>query len=151
MKLIKSFLICFVIILAANSFVQAQNKVEPKGAVKMIKEFYSAYNTAWSANVTAKALDQSLDDLKMKYCAVMLIVELKGDKDHDILINDQFTDVQHLKTLAVLKDNSKENGYIVSYIAPTTNPLNKPVEEKVTIHLTVMKGARGIVIDSVCD
>jgi len=87
--------------------------------------------------------------LKLKYCAITLIVDLKGDIDHDVLINDQYTDIQHLKTLTVTKDKTKINSYIVSYIAPTTNPLNKPIEEKVVIHLTVMKGARGIVIDSV--
>ena len=66
-----------------------------------------------------------------------------------MLINDQYTDIQHLKTLTVSKDEAKVNSYIVSYIAPTTTPSNKPIEEKVVIRLTVMGGARGIVIDSV--
>jgi hypothetical protein len=149
MKLIKFFSISCAIIISSNNFARAQGEVESKQAIQMIKEFYIAYNTAWSANVTPKVLDQKLDELKMKYCAITLIIDLKGDLNHDILINDQYTDVQHLKTLTVSKDETKVNAYIVSYIAPTTSPSDKPIEEKVVIHLTVMKGARGIVIDSV--
>jgi hypothetical protein len=125
--------------------------VDSKQAIQIIKEFYIAYNTAWSADLTPKELDEKLDNLKMKYCAITLIVDLKGDKDHDLLINDQYTDLQHLKTLSVVKDKAKTNAYIVSYIAPTTSPFNKLIEENVVIHLTVMKGNRGIVIDSVGD
>ncbi|WP_426669705.1 hypothetical protein ACPPVU_00390 [Mucilaginibacter sp. McL0603] len=149
MKLIKFFSISCTIILSSNNFVQAQNEVESKQAIQIIKEFYIAYNTAWSANIAPKVLDQKLDSLKMKYCAITLMICLKGDLDHDVLINDQYTDVRHLKTLIVSKAPTKGNSYIVSYIAPTTNPSNKPIEEKVVIYLTVMKGARGIVIDSV--
>jgi hypothetical protein len=151
MKPIKVFSISFAIIISSNIFAQAQEKVDSKQAIQMIKEFYIAYNTAWSANVTPKVLDQKLDELKMKYCAITLMIDLKGDIDHDVLINDQYTDPQHLKTLTVLKNEAKSNAYIVSYIAPTTNPSNKTIEEKVVIHLTVMKGNRGIVIDSVED
>lgn len=149
MKLIKFFSISCAIVIFSNNFAQAQDEVEAKQAIQMIKEFYIEYNTIWSAVVTPKLLDQKLESLKMKYCAITLMIDLKGDIDHDALINDQYTDVQHLKTLIVSKDPAKINSYIVSYIAPTTNPSNKPIEEKVVIHLTVMKGARGIVIDSV--
>jgi hypothetical protein len=148
MKQIKFFSISCAIIISSNNFAQAQNEVESKEAMQMIKEFYIAYNTAWSSNISPKALDQKLDSLKMKYCSITLIIDLKGDIDHDVIINDQYTDVQHLKTLTVSKAPTKLNSYIVSYIAPTTNPSNKPIEEKVVIHLTVMKGARDIVIDS---
>jgi hypothetical protein len=149
MNPIKFFLIICAIIISSNLLAQAQTVIDSKQAIQMIKEFYIAYNTAWSANILPKVLDQKLDSLKMKYCAITLIIDLKGDIDHDVLINDQYTDVQHLKTLIVSKDPAKVNSYIVSYIAPTTDPLDKPIEEKVVIYLTVMKGARGIVIDSV--
>ena len=139
------------IIISSNIFAQSQQEVDPKQAIQMIKDFYIAYNTAWSANVTPKVLDQKLDELKMKYCAITLMIDLKGDIDHDVLIDDQYTDPQHLKTLTVVKNKTKANAYIVSYIAPTTSPYNKPTEEKVVIYLTVMKGNRGIVIDSVDD
>jgi hypothetical protein len=149
MKLIRFFSISCAIMISTNNFVQAQNEVDSKQAIQKIKEFYIAYNTAWSANVAPKVLNRKLDSLKIKYCAITLMIDLKGDGDHDALINDQYTDVQHLKTLIVTKDPAKINSYIVSYIAPTTSPTNKLIEEKVVIHLTVMKGARGIVIDSV--
>jgi hypothetical protein len=151
MKLIKFFSIGFAIIISVNNLARAQDEVDPDQAIQRIKEFYIAYNTAWSANITPKALDEKLDSLKLKYCAIALMIDLKGDGDHDVLINDQYTDVEHLKTLIVSKESAKVNSYMVSYIAPTTNPSNKPIEEKVIIHLTVMKGARGIVIDCVCD
>ncbi|HEY4327012.1 MAG TPA: hypothetical protein VGN20_23700 [Mucilaginibacter sp.] len=149
MKLIKLLSISWAIIIGSNNFAQAQKEVDSKQAIQVIKQFYIAYNTAWSDNITPEILDQKLDALKMKYCAIALIVDLKGDIDHDVLINDQYTDVQHLKTLTVSKDPVKANSYVVSYIASTTSPSNKPIEEKVIIHLTVMKGARGIVIDCV--
>jgi len=151
MKLIKFFLITCTIAISSINIAQAQSEIEPKQAIQIIKEFYTAYNTAWSANVTPKELDQRLDSLKMKYCSIALMIDLKGDIDHDVLINDQYTDVHHLKTLSVSKDKSKVNSYIVSYIAPTTNPENKPIEEEVVIYLTIIKGARGIVIDSVAN
>jgi hypothetical protein len=149
MRLIKLFLISCSIIIGSNNLARPQNQVDSKQAIQMIREFYIAYNTVWSARLSPQILNQKLDSLKMKYCAITLMVELKGDIDHDVLINDQYTDIQHLKTLTVSKDESKTNSYSVSYTAPTTNPLNKPIEEKVVIHLTVMKGTRGIVIDSV--
>lgn len=149
MSLIKLFFIGYAIIHTSNIFAQARQEVEPKQAIQLIKEFYIAYNTAWSSNVSPKILDQKLDSLQWKYCAITLIVDLKGSVDHDILINDQYTDVQHLKTLSVSKDAHKLNTYTVSYLAPTTNPSDKPIEEKVIIHLTVMKGARGIVINTI--
>lgn len=147
--LLKFFFISYALIYTSCTFAQTRREVDPKQAIQLIKEFYIAYNTAWSSDVSPKILDQKLDSLQMKYCAVTLIVELKGSADHDILINDQYTDVKHLRTLSVSKDTHKLNSYIVSYIAPTTDASDKLIEERVVIHLTVMKGARGIVINSI--
>jgi hypothetical protein len=151
MKLTKLVSLTFTIMIGTINLVHAQNEIDSKQAIQIIKQFYIAYNTAWSANVTSKELDDKLSELKYKYCAVTLWAELEGDLDHDILINDQYTDVPHLKTLTVSKNPKEINSYRVTYIAPTTDPFNKPIEEKVVINLSVMKGARGIVIECICD
>jgi len=142
-----------ILLFVAGAFLsKAQNNVADAQAIQMLKEFYIAYNSEWISTVNPYPLQKKLDSLRRKYCTIQLRNKLKKmDLDHDELINDQYTDIKHLKTLTVIKDPIKTNGYIVSYIAPTFDPTNKPVEEKIVIHVMVAKENGGFKIASVSE
>jgi hypothetical protein len=112
-------------------------------AVNMLKEFYTAYNTAWSNN-SGNVLIKKLDSLQSKYCTRMYYKELRKEfkevgLDHDELINDVATDVDHLNTLKVVKDLKKPNEYIVSYMFFGKDVSNNPLQEKIVIHVLLIK------------
>jgi hypothetical protein len=111
----------------------------------MLKEFYIAYNTAWSSS-KGYPLIKKLDSLQSKYCTISYRRELKKEfkevgLDHDELVNDAATDIEHLNTLNIIKDRSKVNEYIVSYIVVGKDASNKPLQERIVIHVMVTKEA----------
>jgi hypothetical protein len=129
-----------ILLLTVNVIVsKAQDNSFDKQAIAMLKEFYTAYNTAWSTS-KGYVLIRKLDSLQRKYCTQKLRHEVKeSGLDHDPLIGDDYTDVEHLKTLKILKDPAKTDTYIVFYITHTLSAANKPIDEKVIIHVTVAK------------
>jgi hypothetical protein len=132
----------FLLFISGAITTKAQNASD-KQAMQMLKEFYVAYNTVWSTDKYPR-LQKKLDSLQRKYCTIWLRKQLKelskGEgADHDLLINDEFTDVPHLKTLKIIKDVSKPNAYIVSYVDHTMSPAYKPIDKTVIIHVTVAK------------
>jgi hypothetical protein len=128
---------------------EAQNSYSDTEAVKMLKTFYIAYNTAWATSNLkteqgAHAFIEKLDSLKTEYCTIKLRKGLKGlfkkeGLDHDLLLNDEGTDIAHLKTLKIVKDESKTKAYTVSYVDHTLSPAYKPIDNTVIIHVTVAK------------
>ncbi|HWD88567.1 MAG TPA: hypothetical protein VG367_10605 [Mucilaginibacter sp.] len=139
--IIYSFIAC--ITLLSGSSVKAQNDSTDKQAMQMLTEFYTAYNTAWAVHSAPDVLIKRLDSLQSKYCTIKLRAILKKEfkkngLDHDLLLNDQGTDIEHLKTLTVTKDATKSNAYIVSYTVHTTRGY-KPIDIKVIIHVSVVK------------
>jgi len=128
---------------------EAQNSPSDEQAMQMLKAFYIAYNTAWATtklktDQDAHTFIKKLDSLQTKYCTTKLKKELKElfkkeGLDHDLLINDEYTDVTHLKTLKIVKDPSKANMYTVSYIDHTLSPAYKPIDKTVTVNVTVAK------------
>lgn len=111
-------------------------------AVIMLREFYIAYNTAWATTHNGLVLIKKLDSLKVKYCTLSLRKELKSEfkrvgLDHDILISDQETDIEHLKTLQIANVPNEKDAYIVTYLAPIADGNNKLTEEKVSITVTI--------------
>jgi hypothetical protein len=131
------------IILFLPLIAQAQVNPSDKQAIEMLKEFYTKYNTAW-ANTNGKVLIKKLDSLQSEYCTSALRKELKKEfkrvgLDHDELINDDYTDVAHLNTLKITTDLHKANVYIVSYTVFTKDASNNPTQEKIVIHVSVVK------------
>lgn len=134
-------LICFCV----NSAL-TQSSAEENSAIEMLKEFYTVYNITWSAPPNKKeplAMDKKLRELRAKYCTKKLSAQLKNETlDYqDVMLGEWFyTDLKHLKTsLKVIKDNTKTNGYIVSYISPNEDPTGKPIQENVLLKITVAK------------
>jgi hypothetical protein len=148
MKILKLFFIVYIIALV-NSGCQAQQGVDEKQAIAMLKEFYTAYNTVWTTN-HGPSKKEKLDSLQNKYCTQNLITKIREPYlDHDLLISDSYTEPEYLSTLSVIKDLTKINGYIVSYKAPNTDPQGKDYIEQITIHVTVVKERESYKIDSV--
>ena len=142
------FLISIILLTNANC-ASSQNFTPDKQAIKMLKEFYTAYNTAWSTT-KGHELAKKLDSLQLKYCTKKLIRQVKeAGLDQDPLIGIDYTDVEHLKTLTITNDSTKINTYVVSYIAHTLSASNKPIDEKVVIHATVIKEGKSFKIDTV--
>jgi hypothetical protein len=141
----------FIVFLFITSAIisKAQNSTSDQQVIQMLKEFYIAYNTAWatgklSTTKDAAILVKKLDSLQTKYCTIKLRKELKElykkeRLDHDLLTNDEYTNVEHLKTLKITKDETKANAYIVSYVDHTMSPAYKPIDKTVIIHITVAK------------
>jgi hypothetical protein len=133
-----------ILLFVSTTFIShAQIVTDNKAAVEMLKKFYIAYNTEWSTDKFPR-LQKRLDSLQNKYCTIWLKKQLKemtrGEgSDHDLLINDEYTDVPHLKTLKVVNDLGKPNTYIVSYVDHTMSPAYKPIDKTVVIHVTVVK------------
>ena len=141
---------CIVISNTCICREEAQNSYSDTEAVTMLKAFYIVYNTAWSTSNLkteqgAHAFIKKLDSLQTEYCTIKLRKGLnklfkKEGLDHDLLTNDEFTDIAHLKTLKIVKDESKTNAYTVSYVDHATlSPAYKPIDNTVIIHVTVAK------------
>lgn len=148
MKNLKTILVLSFTIFA-NSGCQAQQNDEDKRAISVIKNFYVLYNTEWSTN---HGLDKrnKLDSLMNLYCTRNLISEV-GEQylDHDMLIKDLYTTVDYLNTITVTKDSTRTATYIVSYDAPSEDPLGNDYVEKVIIYVTVVKEGESYKIDNV--
>ena len=135
--------IILVLLFAQYYFISnAQVVPNDKRAIEMLKKFYTAYNTVYSTD-KYPLLQKRLDSLQKQYCTIWLRKQLKelakGEGlDHDLLVNDECTDVAHLKTLKVVQD-AKPNTYIVSYVDHTFSPAYKPIDKTVFIHVTVEK------------
>jgi hypothetical protein len=148
MKAIIYFFIIFTILLCNSGYARAQNNVEDKQAIQMLKEFYIAYNAAWSA-AKGEIPMKKLRSLQRKYCTSKLINAIKDeDFDHDPLLGEDYEYVEHLNTVTVIKDRNKGNTYIVSYIDHTTQGGN-PIDIKVVLHVILVKEGGSFKIASV--
>jgi hypothetical protein len=148
-SIIYFFSIC-LILLVDNGCASAQNNVPEKQAVQMLREFYTAYS---KIKFTVKYRNQ-IDSLQKKYCTIKLRKELKeefkaGGLDHDPLTNDYGMDDVKLKTMLIKRESATVNVYSVSYTTSTTSPANKPIEEKVTLHVAVAEETGVLKIASV--
>jgi hypothetical protein len=132
-------LITYMILLGSNCRKAQDNAIE-KQSIAMLKEFYTSYS---SLKFIAKDL-QKIDSLQKKYCSISERKELKEEfrangLDHDLLTNDHGIDAKSLKTLTIIKSTTKTNDYIVSYLIQTLSAANKPIQEKVILHVTIIK------------
>ncbi|GAA4324337.1 hypothetical protein GCM10023149_25870 [Mucilaginibacter gynuensis] len=139
----KKALLLFFFLLNINlSFGQINSQEDP--AAKMLKEFYTAYNVTWSTTKNDNVLIQDIDSLRKKYCTIELYNKLKKDfsiygLDRDLLIKDEYTNVQYIKTLKVTKSTANNAIYIVSYIDSTLSPSYKPIKKNVVLNVMVVK------------
>ena len=141
----------FVLLFMASAVVaKAQNDAEEKQAVQMLKEFYIAYNAAWSTAHHGIPI-KKLDSLQRKYCTKKMRDEVKEfGLDHDSVIGVDNLYAEHLKTVTVIKDSAKTNAYMVSYSYHTTFG-SQSTDTKVVLHVTFVKEGVNFKIDSVIE
>lgn len=144
MKL-KILLMTLSIALFVNGCVQAQKPSLDNEVEKMIKEFYTKYCNTWnssSSKVPANVLYERIDSLTQKYCTKKIRNDAKSwfEDGHDLLTNDWGIDLESLKSLTIVKDSTKSNAYIVSYMVETypVSP-DKPVKKQIKLYLSVIK------------
>jgi hypothetical protein len=140
-KITLGLMICLISLKGLTRTSDIQNTGDPSAV--MLKDFYIAYTTAW-CTVTGDVLIKKLDSLQSKYCTIAYRKELKKEfkkvgLDHDELVNDAATDVEHLNTLKILKDPKKANEYIVSYMVFGKDVSKNPLTEKIVMHVLVTK------------
>ena len=136
-----AFLVCLLGLKSSACEQTKQNIDDP--AIKMLKEFFTVYNTAWST-ADGNVLIKKLESLRSRYCTVDYQKKLKEEfkevgLDHDELVNDAATDVAHLNTLKIVKDVKKANEYIVSYMVFGKDVSNNPLQEEIVMHVLAMK------------
>ncbi|HTE01717.1 MAG TPA: hypothetical protein VK668_20655 [Mucilaginibacter sp.] len=146
----KMYLFISCILLLGSNITFAQGSSISNQSTAMLKEFYSAYSTV---KFTLKDL-KKIDSLQKKYCSINLRKELNEEYkanglEHDLLTNDHGINANSLKTLTVIKNSKKINGYIVSYFNQTISATNKPILERVILHVCVTKENGSIKIVSV--
>jgi hypothetical protein len=136
---ISYFILILTLIFVTNcSCAHSQNAHTIKSAEGMLKEFYTKYITEFYVGAV------KLPSIQRKYCTTKLlhyIPKYIEQTDGDPFLKGQDTDTAYLKTLSIKKDNKRKNIYTVSYI----DNLN----QKVTIHLRVIKERGKFKIDSV--
>lgn len=137
-KLLLFYLTLISLLSVANNYASAQNNQSNKEALRMLKEFYTKYITEFYVGA------EKLPSIQRKYCTTKLlhyIPKYIEQTDGDPFLKGQDTDTAYLKTLSIKKDKKRKNIYTVSYIG---NP-----NQKITIHLLVVKGKGSFKIDSV--
>ncbi len=146
------YLITTLALVISTSCMHSQSKDEQ--IISMLREFYIAHNIIWETKppLSPKILDNRIDSLQQIYCTSKLRLESKKylELGHDLLTNDfGGTNSEKFKsTLTIVKDTTKENTYIVSYVIEITSPSNS-YEKKNIIHLTVIKESNNYKIDKV--
>lgn len=124
----------------SNITVQSQDSDEH--VINIIKAFYTSYITEASKMPTPENVANQ-KTLKKKYCSEKLLNKLeKEDLDYDPFLKAQDSNIEWLKTLAVNKDQVKQNVYAVSF----TDTYNNSV---ISINLTAVKFKDSYQIDSI--
>ena len=139
-------LLASVVYITDCNAVRAQNSTTDKQTIAMIKEFYTAYITAFSESPTSANLNKQFA-LPKKYCTASLLRKINSQEyiEADPFIFAQDTEPLMLKSLSVEKDLRKANSFIVSYRYHTTPGHT----DKQVIHLTVIKQGENFKIASI--
>ena len=156
MVFMKDILYVFVVgVMFTANISCAQSPNEEKQIISMLKEFYTAHITLWESLRTLLSkveFDNKLDSLQEIYCTKRVRIESKKyhKLGYDLLSNDFITSIEKLKsTLKIVRDTTKENTYIVSYIAEIRDPSVPPRDHENIIHLTVVKENDSYKIDEI--
>lgn len=146
MKTIIYFIISSTLLTHCNC-VNAQNNAVNKTELQMLKQFYTLRGIIkFIEKDSAK-----WNSIQKTYCTQKLRKEAKEwyDDGHDLFTNDLGIDNESLKTLTIIKDSTKQNSYIVSYIVNFHVSPNEWEKKKVILHVVVVKDSDSYKIASV--
>jgi hypothetical protein len=108
------FFAAIVIICIKCAPVQSQNKSPDEQVVTMLKSFYTSYITVIFE--AKDSIEFKLDSIKLKYCTTDLLEKIKnGEWEYDPFISAQDADIEWLKTLSIIKDQTTINTCLVSF------------------------------------
>lgn len=145
MKILLSFIV-YTIFTISCSCGQIQNNSTENEAIKMLREFYLNYFTAFT-ELPIDSSQNKLETLQKKYCTVGFyekIPNLIEQTGNDIFLKAQDSDIKYMNTLVISK-GTKNNEYVVSYIAEDA-PEKK---NTIIIHLTLVKEGSNYKISSI--
>ncbi len=124
---------CFIFLIssfASNAQIQSTDP-----AILMLKKFYTAYMSEFSATYDLETIERNLSNLRQKNCTPQCLKQyekLGNETDADPLIKAQDSGTAFLKHLTVNKNPTKSNLYTVTY-------LDEYGKQKTTINLVVVK------------
>lgn len=127
-----------------SSYIQAQNTFFENRMEKMIQDFYIEYCNVWNntpTSVPANVLHEKIDSLARKYCTKKVRNEAKAwfANGQELFTNDYGIVNESLKTLTITKDSAIENTYIVVYTTINSDASGKEIQQKVVLHVSVVK------------
>ena len=122
--------------------------------ITMLKEFYIVYCKLWAFKPVPppNELYIKLDSLQEKYCSQKVRTEAKEwfDDGHDLFTNDWGIGVESLSTMTIVRDTTKENTYVVSYIVDSfPESPNKPEKKRVSLYVGIINEGESYRINSV--
>ncbi len=143
MKSIIFSTILFVNVLV-SSCIHAQTTFSRSDIEKTIKDFYIEYCNIWNNtpnSVPATLLHEKIDSLAQKYCTNQIRNDSKEwfADGHELFTNDYGIVRESLNSFSVKADSTKNNLYTITYITINPDASNKPVRQKVVLHVSVVK------------
>lgn len=140
----------FLIIFAVKT--RAQTEADEPQIAGMLKTFYTAYMSAFTAPDVDHNFEKTLVGLRKKYCTAKCrkqFGELVESTDGDPIINGQDSDAKWAKTLVIKRDPKTANHYSVSYSYDEYGEDKKLHKSTNTINLAVVKEAGVFKIDKI--
>ncbi|MFP9115629.1 hypothetical protein ACLI1A_16945 [Flavobacterium sp. RHBU_3] len=137
------FLFFSVVLLTHNiSIKDFDNQEKNVSPVEFLKEFYIAYNAAWSQGGESSVLIGKLKQLQAKYCSKEFQKVLNNNfeesgLDYDILISNYYANKNEIKTLNITSLKGKGK-YLVSYKV-TINDFGTKKVETIKIKVTLIQ------------
>lgn len=138
MKLIKLYVI-IIVLMFTSCRGAAQNNSSEKQVQNMLVDFYSNYIYIWE-NTPISVVYEKLDSLMQENCTSKLrnkAIKTFKEADADWLTNNLVGSIN--ENLTVERDATKENGYIVSFIASNSDASGNVIKQIVTLHVMVVK------------
>ena len=149
MKRLQLIIIIFLFICGC---AKAQNNASEKQTESMLLEFYTKHFQIWTntpATVPANMLYEKLDSLMQKYCTLKLRNNAKKAFKYvgaDFVTNELMGNLnENLK----IEKATKENEYIVSFVATHSDAPGGAIKKQAILHVTVVKEGESYKIDSV--
>jgi hypothetical protein len=131
----------------------AQNTLDDKKAISMLKEFYIAHEAIEAApnSVPPKVYILKSDALQKKHCTVLLIKQVVKYREMgiDYFTHDNGIDAKAIKTMTIVKDPTLKNSYIITYTVWEKNYPKTPFNKHVVLHICVINDKDNYKINSV--
>ena len=143
---------CFSVF--TGSSIYGQNSASNCNVEEMIKNFYREHCRIWEStprSIPANLLYNKIDSNAQRYCTMRIRNEAREwDEDgHDLYTNDYGIVSESFKSFSIKRAPQKTNTYIVTYLTINYDTNKRPVKQRVTLRISVVKIKDGCRINEV--